>query len=267
MKKQNGFTLIEIMISLLIGLIIIAATITIYVNTIKSSTDTIRSVRLNHDLDSALSLMENDIKRAGYWGGAIAGANSQLNPFTVVTTAPITNVQIPTPSCILYSYDGGNGITGGVAHDANGIVNLDEYYGFRLTTNGAIEMRLTVADTASVGCNNGEWQALTINDTSGERINITRLQFSFNPIPGVGDLAFPILPATSKCLNTASLVTTAPFNTLCADAAVGYLTTGQRAIETRQVNVVITGQLANDPSVTKTVYNSVKIRNDRIFTQ
>lgn len=254
MKKQTGFTLPELLISLLLGLIVIGGTIAIYISTIRGSADAIRAARLNHDLDSALLLMVNDIKRAGYWGGAIAGADSRDNPFMAATT----NVQIPNPdangigNCILYSYDAnGSGLTtaGAAAVDAN------EYYGFRLN-NGVVEIRLTGTTTAD--CNNGNWQAMTISDTGGESLNITRLAFSFDPI------ADPVLPTTSKCLNT--FILDPPENTLC-EYTVNYLETEDRAIETRQVNIVIEGRLANDATVTKTVSGSVKIRSDRIFTQ
>ncbi|MDP3877247.1 MAG: prepilin-type N-terminal cleavage/methylation domain-containing protein [Methylobacter sp.] len=264
MKKQTGVTLIEIMISLLIGLIVISATIGIYVTAIRGSTDTLRSARLNYDLDSAMQLMMNDIRRAGYWGGAVAGANSQINPFTAATTnAQILTVNT-TNDCILYTYDAnGSGVlTPAVFTDD---VDANEYYGFRRSTiagnRGIIEMRLTGTTTAN--CADGVWQALSINDNSGEQLDITRLEFSFNAIAAAGTV--PALPATSKCLNTASLA--APSNTLCANATVGYLVTGQRALETRQVNIVITGVVANDAAVTKTITNSVKIRNDRVFTQ
>ena len=63
MKKQSGFTLIEIMIALLIGLAnCIAATISIYICYVKSNSRYINSARLNHDLESVMSLMVNDIR-------------------------------------------------------------------------------------------------------------------------------------------------------------------------------------------------------------
>jgi len=255
MKKQAGFTLIELMIALLIGLVIVSATIGIYISTIRGSMDVLRSARLNHDLDSAMQLMINDIRRAGYWGGAIAGANSQTNPFTGATT----NVQIHDEGqCILYTYDAnGSGIN--TLDNTADDVDANEFYGFRLNNN-AVEMRLTGTTTAAEGCGqaNQNWQALTINDNSGEEINITRVEYSFDPIVD------PNLPGTSKCMNTVSLDN--PPETLCIDT-VDYLDSEERAIETRQINIVITGQLDNDDTVTKVVSNSVKIRSDRIFTQ
>lgn len=234
MNKQTGFTLIEIMISLLIGLIVISATIGIYVNTIKGSTDTINSARLNYDLESVMSLMINDIRRAGYWGGAIVGANSAANPFIAGTA----NIQFPTASCILYSYDAdGNGI---VANNSTGTPINTEYYGFKLD-NGAIKIRSAdVADTTA-NCTGSGWSTLTVEQT----VNITALTFT------------PVY----KCLNTTTAIS---YNTTCATAV---LASGAKAVESRQIDIALTGQLVNDPTVTKTLNGIVKVRNDRIFTQ
>jgi type IV pilus assembly protein PilW len=227
MKKQTGYTLIEIMIALLLGLIIISATIAIYVNTIKGSTDTINSARLNHDLESVMSLMVNDIRRAGYWGGAIVGADSSTNPFTTGTA----DIQIPSASCILYSYDA----------DGDGLVETGEYYGFNLD-GSTIDMRLTGATTAN--CANGSWNALTVS----EIVNITALSFTL----------------TYKCLN---VTTTVSYNMLCAAVTAANLATGAKAVESRQIDITLTGRLVNDPTVTKTLTGSAKVRSDRIFTQ
>ncbi len=65
MKKQSGFSLVELMIALVLGLIVVGGGITIYGLSIKGGSDTIKSVRLNYDLDSAMALMMNDSRRAG----------------------------------------------------------------------------------------------------------------------------------------------------------------------------------------------------------
>lgn len=263
MKKQSGYTLIEIMIASLIGLIIVAATIGIYTATVKSSSNTIKSARLNHDLESIMSLMVNDIRRAGYWGGAVVGANSQQNPFTI---APETiDINIPpnnfAPSgiavmdytdaaatvhpggCILYSYDADS--DGHYDDNVNGIFeplpvdDTNEFYGFRLEGN-TVEMRLTGTTTAD--CTNGFWRPMTINAGS-ENINVTALTFT----------------TTYKCL----IAGVSYDNTVCAAVAAP----GQKAVESRQIDIVLTGQLANDATVTKTLTGTVKVRNNRIFTQ
>jgi len=159
MKKQAGFTLIELMISLLLGLIIIAITVGIYVTTIRGSTDTINAARLNYDLESAMSVMVNDIRRAGYWGGAVTGIDSATNPFTTGTA----DIQIPTASCILYAYD----------TDGDGAPDNGEYYGFKLQ-NGAIGMRSDNTADTSGDCTGTGWRIMTVP----ESVNVTGLTFS-----------------------------------------------------------------------------------------
>jgi prepilin peptidase dependent protein B len=232
MTKQHGISLIEIMISLSIGLIIIAAAITIYITSVKGSADIAKSARLNHDMDSALALMVNDIRRAGYWGGANVDADSRDNPFTVSGT---TDLQIPSASCVLYTYDA----------DEDGIVDPDEYYGFRLNA-GNIQMR-----SSNIACEAGGWNSLNISE-GREQVEITGLT----------------LAQSFKCLRKRLDAADASYDTPCADAAAaGNLATDDRVIETREISITVTGRAKNDATVTKTLSDRVKIRNDRIFTQ
>ena len=111
MKKQSAFTLLELMISLVLGLIVIGATISIYIGSVRGSIETVRSARLNHDLDMAMSLMINDIRRSSFWGGAIADSDASTNPFTqAASRVQIRNLASPTTvvnsgDCVLYTYD------------------------------------------------------------------------------------------------------------------------------------------------------------------
>ena len=257
MTKQSGFTLIEIMISLMLGLIIIGATLTLYITSVRSSGETIQSVRLNHDLESAISLMMNDIKRAGFWGGAVIDADSRTNPFTAATGTTITNIQIrdfatnalaDPGNCIVYSYDA----------DGDDAVDSDEFYGFRLNNN-SIEIRRTGTSTNS--CTDGAWEEFVL----GSQLNITALQFSLLPLG--------TLTATTRCLNY-SLDPPAPAldslnaDTTCAISfADGNITSGNQLAEKRTVNITITGSLDSDAIVSKTLTGSVQVRNDRLFNQ
>ncbi|MGR9046249.1 MAG: PilW family protein [Gammaproteobacteria bacterium] len=252
MNRQTGYTLIEIMIALLIGLIIVAATLTLYISTVRGSSDTIRSVRLNHDLDSALQLMLNDIRRAGYWGGAITGADSKTNPFT----ATATNIQIHGGNCILYSYDAdGSGIN--TPLDLTDDVDANEYYGFKLEGTN-LRMRRSGATTAAAGCTNSapnDWVTMNV-DTGGarsERVEIDSLNFDFD---NAG--------APSKCKN---VTTNSTENASCSAVTVLTLNSGDNVAETRQVFITLTGHITGETAVSKSLTGTVKVRNDRIFTQ
>ncbi|HEY8157366.1 MAG TPA: prepilin-type N-terminal cleavage/methylation domain-containing protein [Methylobacter sp.] len=247
MKKQNGYTLIELMIAIAIGLIVVGATIAIYITAVGSSSSTIKSARLNHDLEAVMALMINDIKRSGYWSGAVAGADSRNNPFTAATT----NINIPISTCILYSYDASN----------DGVVDANEYYGFKLINN-TINMRKTGTTTASANCNdvNDTWEEFI----DGNQLTITALNFSLAPVAATSP--FPALPATSRCLNiTTNAVTNA--------AACATDTTNCTAAipcniaQKRVVNIQLSGRLTSDTTVTKTLNGTVEVRNSRLLTQ
>jgi prepilin peptidase dependent protein B len=237
MKKQRGYSLIEIMIALIIGLIILTATISIYISTIRGSSDIVKSARLNHDLNSALALMVNDIRRAGYWGGATVGSDSRLNPFTQAAT----DLQFPSPDCVLYTYDA----------DADGVVDTDEYYGFRLN-GGNLQMR-----SSNIACDANGWNSLNVTE-GNEQIDVTNLTFTqlfkcLRKRLGATDQSYDI-PDASTCATTAT-------------TAGDPLLTGDRVLVTREISIALSGRVFIDQAVTKNLTDRVKIRNDRVFTQ
>ena len=246
MKKQTGFTLMEILIALLLGLIVVGGALSVYISTIKGSSDTVKSADLNHDLDSAMQIMINDIRRAGFWGGAVAGSNANNNPFTASTTkvqifnhTDANGVTHPS-GCILYSYDA----------NANGTVDNTEFYGFRLDRN-AIWMRMTGTTTAN--CNDGNWAAITDD---------TRLIISDPQAPPFLAPLIAFDTASSQCKN----ISTDTVYAMSCDSAIaaGNITTGQQAVETLRIDIKLTGKVLTDNTVTKNLFGTVTVRNNRI---
>jgi type IV pilus assembly protein PilW len=257
MKKQTGYTLIEIMIALLLGLIVVGAAVSIYIATVSSSSSIIKLTRLNHDLDAVMSLMINDIKRAGYWGGANVAADSRFNPFTAATT----KIQITSDTCILYTYDAnGSGIS--TPNDLTDDVDSNEYYGFKFEDN-SIKMRKTCnpgSGTDCTNCTQGEWEEFIDSD----QLTITALNFSFAPI--AASAPFPALPAESRCLNvTTNTVTDAA--TCAADATNCTVVSPCNIAEKRLVNIQLGGLLKSDPTATKSLGGTVEVRNNRLLTE
>ena len=122
-NKLRGFTLIELMISIVIGLIILSAVIDIFISMIKADNDNLKSIRLNQELRAAMSLIIRDLRRSGYNGSAAATVIAgTANPFQEMAT---------TATCVIYAYDTNNSGT----VDGN-----SERFGFRLNS-GAIESR------------------------------------------------------------------------------------------------------------------------------
>lgn len=244
-KKQSGYTLIEIMIALFLGLIVVGTTVNIYITTVGSSSGIIKSARLNHDLESVMTLMINDIRRSGYWGGATVEADTRNNPFTTGNA----NIQIPSNNCILYTYDAnGSGInTPTVLTDD---VDANEYYGFKFQ-NGTITLRKTGTTTAD--CTDGTWEEFV----DGNQLTITALQFSFAP------MVTPYLPAKSRCLNVSTDPPTSTDTdpTACTTGAAS----GNNLAEKRLVNIYLAGQLTSDATVTKTLTGTIEVRNNRLY--
>lgn len=235
-KKQTGFSLIELMIGMVLGLVVVGGAISMYAATIRGSTDTVNSARLNYDLDSVMQLMVNDIRRDGYWGDAVVGSIATDNPFTTGAT----DIQISNKtgeaanSCILYAYDA----------NADGVVDLEEYYGFRLNDSG-VDMRFARGAGAST-CNLGTWGPII--DTNN--VDVTVLTFS---------------NANYKCLN----VTQGNAYDLSCAAVItaGNLSSTETAVETRRIDINLQGTVDGDAAVDKELDGIVKVRNERIFIQ
>jgi prepilin peptidase dependent protein B len=137
-KQQQGLTLIEMMIAMVIGIIISGAVITIFISNIKLASDNMKMARLNQELRGIMTFISDEIKRAGYSSDA---ANSLFNDeFNFATGS----------SCLRYSYD----------EDGDGIQDTDERFGFQLNTNVLRwSNNVTTAD-----CSDGIWQDVTDTD-------------------------------------------------------------------------------------------------------
>ena len=231
MKKHYGFTLPELIISYLLGMIVIAATLSIYVTTVVSGTDAVLSARLNHDLESIMILMAYDIKRAGYWGEADSGTDAVNNPFTTATT----DIQILSGgSCIRYTYDA----------DEDGVVDGNEYYGFSLDGNIA-KMRSSTTDTTTALCPSTGWGSLNESAT----VDITALSFNADD---------------SKCINM-DADPPASFDSPCADLDAADYDSGDRLVEQRVISITLTGRLDDDTAVERTLQETVMVRNNGVY--
>ncbi|MCL4316405.1 MAG: prepilin-type N-terminal cleavage/methylation domain-containing protein [Gammaproteobacteria bacterium] len=162
--RASGFSLVELMISIAVGLLVLAGVTTMFAHNVKASGDTLKMARLHQELQAIMSLMTRDLRRAGYWGNASSATvpgNSDTNPFTLDNPGKYGSE--PDDSCITLSYDrNGDGV---VTTSPSGD---DERFGFRLN-DGAAETRQSGAD-----CSAGGWE--DINDTV--TTEITGLNFA-----------------------------------------------------------------------------------------
>lgn len=170
MRKQQGFTFVELLTALAINLVLFAGIITIFLSNINHYRNSINVNRLNQQMQAAMLLMTNEIRRAGYWGNAQndLGSTTNNNPFMVTGSTDITTGN--SNSCILFTYD----------TDADGSLDAissssdDERYGFRL--NGQTLQARPFGASYDCAAAASAWD----NVTDSNIIQITALTFTLN---------------------------------------------------------------------------------------
>lgn len=264
--REHGFTITELMITIALSLSVIGSVLVGYMATYTSSMNTLAASRMNQDLNAVMGLIITELRRAGYSGDAASATDPTTNVFNQPGSTALevhdnmaadnvlvsdlsngwTNASSPAAtdgSCIVYAYD----------LDEDGVVDTDELGGFRLNS-GAVEFRRlgNVANPNTCSSTSNTWEALTDSDF----ITITALTFNLD---------------NSQCLNTrepngvenggdGGVIDDAPeFD--CYDVAP---LTSDITVETRQIDITITGNLTDDSFVTVSLNQDVRIRNELV---
>jgi prepilin-type N-terminal cleavage/methylation domain-containing protein len=165
-KRNSGFSLIELMIALVAGLIVIGAVLSFTVATIRSNAQTVQAARLTQELRISMSLMARELRRAGYDRRAetLVGTASPSTRFSAVTIADTADC---VDCCVLFSYN--------QADHGNTVPQAGEWRGFRrvlVDGIGVIQANFAEAPPACNGTSNA-WVALT----NPRQVNITGLTF------------------------------------------------------------------------------------------
>ncbi len=231
-RRGSGFSLVELMISITVGLVVLAGVTTMFVQNVKAGGDTLKMARLNQELQATMSLMTRDIRRAGYWGNASSsiGTGPNANPFTL--DAPGNYGVEAAGSCITFSYDrdgdGNIDVGSGSASPAN---NADERFGFRLRSGeGVVETRQSGA-----ACTAGGWEDLT------DTVNTEITGLTFTPTTKSVDLDGPATPSSPE---------------VCVTGC------GTSTINVREVTITLSGRLRKDAGVSRVLQDKVRVHND-----
>src|SRR6478672_86472 len=116
-RRAAGFSLIELMVAMVVGLIVVGAVLALIVSMIRSNNQTIQATRLTQELRATAMVIASDLKRARGVSDPFAAAKV---PITAIDT-----IDVSTPNCIIYGYQGGAGGDYRVIHlDANNKVVL-----------------------------------------------------------------------------------------------------------------------------------------------
>jgi prepilin peptidase dependent protein B len=95
MKYAKGFTLVELMVSITIGILVLTGATQFYLNVFRSNVDGVRLQRFEQTVHVLAETMVSDLRRAGYERPG-------------VTLTPQANAEfftaVGTPKCILFNY-------------------------------------------------------------------------------------------------------------------------------------------------------------------
>ncbi|MCL6264418.1 hypothetical protein [Craterilacuibacter sp. RT1T] len=230
MRSARGFSLLDLMLGITLALIVLAGVGALYVVQVRSSSTTLKTLRLNADLQAMMDVMTAELRRAGYWHAQAASA-PLTNPFS----SGMDNLDAATPACVRYSYD----------RDSNGQISADERLGFKLqTVAGVKSLRMKTSGSASLLCSSGNWESLS----DGALMAVDTLFVD---------------ASASKCVNVTRAQRTDGGG--CA-ALLASAQSGDRLVEVRLLKVRLAGYLLADPSIRQQLESSVQLRNPRVFT-
>jgi type IV pilus assembly protein PilW len=106
-RESNGFGLVELMISIAIGLVIIAALVTLFVNTSRNNREMATANSVIENGRFAIDLLENEVVHAGYWSTYVPDYDDPtIAPETPPTSTPLA---VPDPCA---AFDAGTWVEG-----------------------------------------------------------------------------------------------------------------------------------------------------------
>jgi Tfp pilus assembly protein PilW len=250
-RRQAGFSLVEMMVALVAGMIVVAAVVAFMMSSFSSNAEYVRSTRLTQELRNTLDLATRDLQRAGYDDNALLYlGNTNASPFSPICIAnsasPGTCITDNSPGdCIIYAYDRTypNGQATAAGDDGVLDVSNGEVRGLRLRT-------VTNVNSQSVGVIEYAVSSGTTKPTcSGAAATYTTTPATCNATT----MWCPLSDPSTIDIDAFTLV-----RNLESMASSG------STMGMRRVDLTMTGRIAGDTEFSRTVRSTVKVRTDCI---
>jgi prepilin-type N-terminal cleavage/methylation domain-containing protein len=222
----RGFSLVELMVAMVAGLIVSAAALSFFFSSLKSNGEYVQSTRLTQELRNTMSLLTRDLRRAGY-------NDNYMDLLASASTSPLSKIYI-SGECILYTYDRANG-TAGVLDQSAG-----EIRGIR---------RVTVANFQGSGKTIGVIELATSDATAHPDCTGTKASYT----------SFP--PVRSSASGWAALSDPSILN-ITALTFTDLRTNASSNLNLREIGVAMSGQLASSTNFTRSISTTVRVRSD-----
>jgi prepilin-type N-terminal cleavage/methylation domain-containing protein len=238
-RSQKGFSLIELMIALVAGLIVVGAVLAFTLSSLNSNTEYVTATRLTQELRNNLSLVTDDLRRAGYDENAMSYL---ARPASFTDFSKFSRIQI-SGDCIIYAYDRAGGTAGQLDLD-NGEVHAVRRA--TRTVNGVIVGVIESAESSS-----GNMPSCT-----GNGPDYTTYPATCNGTSGWCALSDPRV----LDIQTFQVVNDLPVT----GGAPGYIAGSGNVLpmQERRIRVAITGSLVGVPTVVRGARSYVRVRTD-----
>ncbi len=173
--RAGGFTLVELMVAMVIGLIVIGAVTALVLSMVRSNKETIAATRLTQELRATTAVITSELQRAGSSG----------NPFNITSTVALGTVNTSTANCIIYSY----GDTGGTT--VNRAISLSGgavYMGTTACGSGGTKLSSTSVSVSGLTfVRSGQRITVTLSGYMPGNSSITRSYTQTVFAPGLGN--------------------------------------------------------------------------------
>lgn len=106
-KQQQGMSLVEMLVSLVAGLVVVAGGISLFSSVMVAGNTTLMLSRLNQDVQAVTDIIARDIQRAGYDPNAVAlvgNSPPSASAYTFSTAKDLWPAPPATASCIRVKY-------------------------------------------------------------------------------------------------------------------------------------------------------------------
>lgn len=298
LNKHKGMTLIELMISIVIGLIVTATMVAIFSTTSSTNNKTLRITHLDQDLRALMNAVTRETRRAGYWAGVEQVANFAGQNRLEISGSPTGTVNI--------DFSGGTvSLSDALASAVDGLVL--KVIGYATATSAPMAALISAATPTSFtvkipsGEVSGEENPWSLDKiAAGDWMIISptfaTINVSTTPATGIGDCikfgydrnddsrqdtpgeefgfrhnsannTLEIRQNGASCaaagwiaLNDNDEIQITNFNVSATTTNIG--STGSLSLDLVDIDFTLTGQLTDDTNVSRTISQRVKVRNE-----
>jgi type IV pilus assembly protein PilW len=245
-RQSRGFSLVELMISLAIGLIVVTAVLAFTLSSLTANSEYVQSTRLSQELRNSMDFISRELRRAGY--------DENMNRYTAASTldalviSPFSRIFVDEDAdgdgtandgCVIYAYDRTGG-TPGTVERARGEIR-------------AMRLAFRTVDGQTVGVLEiGESATGLTPACNGGAPTYTNYPATCNSTSGWCALTDPrVINITNFTLDTSGYM-------------IQDVTATSTSMTIREIGIGLDGQLRQsaDGTVTRGITSRVKVRAD-----